>query len=372
MSEVTNAPAVETTKEETTVKATVITPAEPIETETVNAAEMAAEIINELDQAEAEAEAPVEETSMSAYLGDDNTLCTVRPRVLLTLSITDVDMFNSQAQLKPYLDSVNNGNGDVNVYNPFAKGADGKIAGALRDVLPEVFGAAELLAAQPLIIMGEASNAVSSIQRNLAGRIESLVHGSYNEGGTDYEFYSNDEPEEATDDVSDESPSAGLVAEVGINDLVTVTSWCSAESGEGENEIYTQVVTNINVNMPMLYNGENMKKSLYEIVKVIAGVVKSIGGKYAESVELAFALNISNEMMAVPSVLQLVNDMFEATDDNGDALYQYSTANAVMTGALDGVAQYYLSANTGNVVNSDSVLEAVFSHGGAISFIREL
>lgn len=331
----------------------------------VHASDMASEILEELEK---EKEDEVE--SSLSYLGDDSTLCTVRPSIIVMLSLTDTDMYQDQAGLREFLETANNGDIDVNVYNPFAKGSTGKTPGALRMILPQVFSAANLLASQPLVIMGESSSAVNSVQRNLSGRINSLIQSAYNSEGPGYQFFSNDEPASEDSDVSENS---GLVAEVGINDLINVSSWVSAESeGSVQDELEANVVTNINVNMPMLYGCDNMKKSLYEIIKVISGVVKSIGNKHAEAVDIAFALTISNEMMASPAIRELMADLFDATDDNGKTMYQFVTANAVHLGEIGDGARSLLHANTGNVTGADSVLEAVFSHGGAVTFIRNL
>ena len=324
----------------------------------VSGAALSQDILDQLNAVDAEdaVDEPEQETSRSAYLTTDSELCIVAPRLLFTFNVTDDSMAESHAELKAGLASYDNGDSKSNLYNVLAKGKDDSAQGALRAALTDILSAANLLATQPIVIMGDSVAAVSSIQENLNDRISTAIVNAYTSG-----------EEEITLSVGETE------TQIDLSDLVRVTSWVSnAEDDNGSVKVF--ITTNVSINMPMLYNS-GASKPLYDIIRTIISVVRSNSKHYAATVDSAVAVAIGDEMLASAEVRTLLNDLFTVTDEtSGENVFVASSIRDVHYQTFKSpLAEDFLSSvDSCPLYGAESFVEAVFPHGGALTFITKL
>lgn len=327
-------------------------------------AELAESVLAELDtQTTSEAEgddvqdsepvqAEPDPTSVTEFLAPDTSLRTVRPRILITFSITDTAMYDCQAALRKPATNLETSSGIINLYNPLAKEntAKGIGAGALRKALPGLFEAVDLLARQPIVVMGEASAAVQQVTDNIWSRVSNEIIDSFSpsEEGT-YEIESGDDR---------------LV--VSINDLISVNSWSVTSQEDESSNSNTEVVTQINVNAPILYNGDNTNKFLYDYVKTLAAIIRTVASKHASNTDVSFGVVLSTNLLASASVRTLFTDMMEMVDDNEQSMYEYIT--------LADMSDSELQTPTLNTLfgSQDRNTDSAFAHGGSMMFVTNL
>lgn len=333
------------------------------ESTTASGAELAESVIAELDnvstveaneapvtEAEEVEEPQQEATSITEYLNAGTSVNTIRPRLLVTFSITDPGLCDYLSVLRKPLANYATENGALNLFNPLAKPneAKGIGAGALRKALPSLLDSLDLLARQPIVVMGDAEEVVHQVTDNIWNRVSSAVADSFS-------------PSEQGEYVIDTEDSQ---LALNINDLVAVNSWAIA-STEGENAS-TEVVSHISLNAPILYNGDNTNKFLYDYVKTMAAIVRTIASSHASNTDVTFGVVLSNNMLVSPSVRTLFNDMMEVTDDNEQPVYEFIT--------MDDLADNSMESETINALfgSADRDIGTVFAHGGSMMFVTNL